>query len=219
MLRPFNLNLFKIVSILHHTGRTLLTMSGFLSSEAERALMGDEDNAKRLFNEYSSAPLVDDNSRWAHAHTSSTGLDYFHPEPSRVPVLSIPGSSNDAFLATSGPASRSTSPHSHDLNNYGFLNSDSRSWRCAYPGCASKAVFVRPCDLRKHFNRHSKDYHCRHEGCAQATEGGFSSKKDRARHEAKHNPGVECEWEGCERIFSRRDNMLDHVRRIHRKGA
>ena len=191
-------------------------MSGFLSSEAERALMGDEDHAERLFNEH---PLVDDNSRWAHAHTSPNGLDYFHPEPSRPTALSTPGPFGSTSLTTSDTASRSTSPHTHDLNNYGFLNNDNRSWRCAFPGCTSKAVFVRPCDLRKHFNRHSKNYHCRHDGCPQATEGGFSSKKDRARHEAKHNPGVQCEWEGCERIFSRRDNMLDHGRRIHRKSA
>ncbi|MCJ1283748.1 hypothetical protein MMC26_003079 [Xylographa opegraphella] len=192
-------------------------MSGFLSSEAEKALMGDAANAERLFNDHL---LVDDNSHWTHAHTAPNGLDYFHPEPSRSPALGIPGpSGSSTSLTPSAMPSRSTSPHTHDLNNYGFLNSDQRSWRCAYPGCASKAVFVRPCDLRKHFNRHSKSYHCRYDGCAQATEGGFSSKKDRARHEAKHNPGVPCEWEGCERIFSRRDNMLDHVRRIHRKGA
>ena len=53
--------------------------------------------------------------------------------------------------------------------------------------------------------------------------GGFSSKKDRARHEAKHNPRILCEWMGeggerCGRRFSRVDNMKDHVRRIHRKG-
>lgn len=53
--------------------------------------------------------------------------------------------------------------------------------------------------------------------------GGFSSKKDRARHEAKHNPKILCEWIGeggerCGRKFSRVDNMKDHVRRIHRKG-
>jgi hypothetical protein len=43
----------------------------------------------------------------------------------------------------------------------------------------------------------------------------FASKKDRARHEAKHNPHIRCGWEGCDRVFSRLDNMKDHVRRIH----
>ncbi|EAW08401.1 putative C2H2 transcription factor [Aspergillus clavatus NRRL 1] len=120
-----------------------------------------------------------------------------------------------------------SSPHTHpqldphqpkDLSPYGHLNADG-SWRCAYPGCTSPAVFRRGCDLRKHFNRHRKHLFCRHEGCPQAIAGGFSSKKDRARHEAKHNPGVECEWPDCGRVFSRVDNMKDHVRRIHRKGG
>ena len=117
-----------------------------------------------------------------------------------------------------------------------------QTWRCAYPGCTSRALFTRGCDLRKHFNRHSKHLFCRVDGCPQSEAcavaeasgrrgsvaagggGGFSSKKDRARHEAKHNPGIRCEWRGaegeeCGRVFSRMDNMKDHVRRIHRKAS
>jgi hypothetical protein len=115
-----------------------------------------------------------------------------------------------------------------------------QTWRCAYPDCTSRALFTRGCDLRKHFNRHSKNLFCRVEGCPQSEAcaagdlngrrgslsggRGFSSKKDRARHEAKHNPGIRCEWRGsegekCGRLFSRMDNMKDHVRRIHRKGS
>lgn len=92
------------------------------------------------------------------------------------------------------------------------------TWRCAHPGCSSKTVFTRACDLRKHYNRHRKYLFCRFDGCPQSREGGFSSKKDRARHEAKHNPQITCEWQGCGRVFSRADNMKDHVRRIHCRG-
>lgn len=113
-------------------------------------------------------------------------------------------------------SSRSESPDPGDLTNYGIQNPDG-TWSCGYPGCSSHVVFTRACDLRKHFNRHNKYLFCRYDGCPQATEGGFSSKKDRARHEAKHNPEVMCEWEGCDRIFSRVDNMKDHVRRIHKR--
>jgi hypothetical protein len=56
--------------------------------------------------------------------------------------------------------------------------SEDGTWRCAYPGCRS------------------------------ASEGGFSSEKDRARHEAKHDPKIVCEWDGCSRVFSRVDNMV-----------
>ncbi|KIW14763.1 hypothetical protein PV08_07548 [Exophiala spinifera] len=111
-----------------------------------------------------------------------------------------------------------------------------QAWRCAYPGCTSRATFTRGCDLRKHYNRHSKHLYCRVDGCPQSEAaaaaraksveqplgGGFSSKKDRARHEAKHSPSIKCEWRGsdgeeCPRVFSRMDNMKDHVRRIHLK--
>jgi hypothetical protein len=93
------------------------------------------------------------------------------------------------------------------MSQYGYLNSQG-TWSCNYPGCTSRAVFTRGCDLRKHHKRHTKSFFCRFPGCSQSTGGGFSSKKDLARHEAKHNPGVICEWDGCDRIFSRVDNMV-----------
>lgn len=243
------------------------TMSGFLSSQAERVLLGETDDSQlfdQQFMESIATPFVDENSNWAHAHESPSGHDYFHPQaympsmtttaahidpsatlsidpttgyyidqsagyhsgpsvasstdiqPNPYMQSGLPMTSSGSFAFppnTSSSPSRSTSPHAPDLSSYGSLNADKRTWRCAYPGCSSKAVFVRPCDLRKHFNRHSKQFFCRHENCPQSTQGGFSSKKDRARHEAKHNPGVECEWEGCDRIFSRVDNMRNHMQR------
>lgn len=115
----------------------------------------------------------------------------------------------------SSDTSRSVSPNPGDLHNFGILLSDGRTWRCAYPNCTSQAKFTRGCDLRKHFKRHTKHLFCRHEDCSQSREGGFSSRKDRDRHEQRHNPGVVCSHPGCERLFSRVDNMKDHVRRIH----
>lgn len=135
--------------------------------------------------------------------------------------------SSSAISSTASPAptlsdfeSKASSPpfNPADLTRYGIPAGDG-VWRCAHPGCTSQALFRRGCDLRKHFNRHRKHLFCRHEGCPQSKQGGFSSKKDRARHEAKHNPGIVCEWDGCGRVFSRVDNMKDHVRRIHRRGG
>jgi hypothetical protein len=122
---------------------------------------------------------------------------------SSVGVLSSDGLSD----RSPPPLSRSLSPSSPDLRAYGYPNKNG-TWSCAYPGCTSRAVFTRGCDLRKHHKRHTKSFFCRHEGCPQATGGGFSSKKDLARHEAKHNPGVLCDWDGCDRVFSRVDNMV-----------
>ncbi|KAF7193629.1 Trichothecene biosynthesis transcription regulator TRI6 [Pseudocercospora fuligena] len=87
--------------------------------------------------------------------------------------------------------------------------------QCTYPGCRSKTRFTRKCDLRKHIKRHFIAFHCRHKGCPRASEHGFSTKKDRERHEARHDPQIGCAWEGCNRLFSRMDNMKDHVRRVH----
>ena len=84
--------------------------------------------------------------------------------------------------------SRSGSPNPADLHNFGLPLPDGRSWRCAYPNCTSQARFTRGCDLRKHYRRHTKSLFCRHEECPQSREGGFSSRKDRDRHESKVPP-------------------------------
>lgn len=88
--------------------------------------------------------------------------------------------------------SRSASPNPADLHNFGFPLPDGRSWRCAYPSCTSQAAFTRGCDLRKHYRRHTKSLFCRHEDCPQSREGGFSSRKDRDRHESKVLPVHSC---------------------------
>ena len=224
-------------SVASRRSRARANMSGFLSSEAERALEGEEEEARRLFLQDSGA----------YPPTTHVGLPYlpsqhwvpeFNPSSAGVPLQpshgltaptqypTEPWSSSswsnlrpDAFDdGTSSQPSRSSSPgNPADLQNFGYPLSDGRSWRCAYPGCTSQAVFTRGCDLRKHFRRHTKSLFCRFEGCSQTAQPGFSSKKDRDRHEAKHAPGVSCEWQGCERVFSRVDNMKDHVRRIHHK--
>ena len=141
-----------------------------------------------------------------------------------VPLPDIPTdimTPNDDFTATQSTQSMSESsisgsPSSSDLHLYGFRNHNG-TWGCAYPGCVSKRIFRRRCDLRKHFRYHRKHLFCREAGCPRATLGGFSTEKDRVRHEAKHKPNVVCIWKGCGKVFSRVDNMKDHVRRIHQK--
>lgn len=217
--------------------RCSMDSNEFLSSEAERALMGEEEEARRLFRRdaagKSTAATNDGHQQTWPSNWNLQG-SAMQPAPNPYTVPSSPYSAEpwpqqtwqtlhpDDFDGSS-PAgisdiSRSSSPNNPaDLQNFGHPLPDGRSWRCAHPGCTSQATFIRGCDLRKHFRRHTKSLFCRHEDCPQSTEGGFSSKKDRDRHEAKHRPGVSCEWEGCDRKFSRVDNMKDHVRRIHRK--
>jgi len=64
-----------------------------------------------------------------------------------------------------------------------------------------------------------ESFFCRQATCPLATEGGFSSEKDRDQHEAEHEPRVLCQWEDCGRVFSRVDNMRDHMRRIHHQSS
>ncbi|KAH7137939.1 hypothetical protein B0J11DRAFT_223 [Dendryphion nanum] len=167
-------------------------------------------------------PLTGTSSAPTYASHPIYNDDYPSTRPERSPSASSSGmlgySLNERSDRSPPPQSRSISPSSPDLRGFGILNQNG-TWSCKYPGCNSRAVFTRGCDLRKHYKRHRKTFFCHHEGCPQATGGGFSSKKDLARHEAKHNPGVRCDVEGCDRVFSRVDNMRDHVKRIHLKAA
>ena len=139
-----------------------------------------------------------------------TSIGHLSPEASRPRAsraTSVAESIASSVLSSQTEFSRGNSPSATEMSKWGRRNSEG-TWSCAYPNCTSKSRFNRGCDLRKHYKRHTKSLYCRHDGCPQATEGGFSSKKDRARHEAKHNPMIVCEWDGCERLFSRQDNMV-----------
>lgn len=212
------------------------------------------------FNEAASRPQ--DSANFLRAYSNQSLLH----SPTAPSTTSVSGTSSRSCSpdfsrqVSSGPQEGRRTPlmpqrsSSSSLHAFGIAirSPDSttvQAWRCGFPKCTSRAVFTRGCDLRKHYNRHSKHLFCRVEGCPQseaacvataqqqaiqagagpcdpsklAVTGGFSSKKDRARHEAKHNPGIKCEWRGpngeeCGRLFSRMDNMKDHVRRIHNKG-
>lgn len=164
------------------------------------------------------------------------------PQPSLSRDNSVPFQADSQGNQAPPEVSKTISPDSSAIAEYSHKGSDGR-WACTWPGCTSQSRFTRACDLRKHYKRHRKTLFCRQERCPRATEGGFSSKKDRARHEAKHNPMITCDWEGCGRLFSRKDNMVrvlarvvkfpilrtfakylcaiqkDHIRRIHKQRA
>ena len=235
-------NSSRVSNIAYRLAKSSSGMSGFLSSEAERALMGEEEEARRLFYSdplnhppppghpayqgHQHVPVVP-SQRWPPTYSPGPSdpqmrersLSAAHPSPYATEEYSTSSWSSlhpDDVDDASPQLSRASSPgNPSDLQNFGYPLGDGVSWKCAYPGCSSQSVFTRGCDLRKHFRRHEKTLFCRYDGCSAATEGGFSSRKDRDRHEAKHRPDIPCEWRGCGRVFSRVDNMKDHVRRIH----
>jgi hypothetical protein len=191
----------------------------FLSSDSPGGFSSVTGSSDEPLNQFgtSEAPSIP-SEQWMPCTTSypttCTPTDCLQSSSSpEISTATTPPSSNSPQSTRTTRSSKPTG-----LTSFGIASSDG-TWRCAYPGCSSQVTFRRGCDLRKHFNRHRKHLFCRHEGCPQASHGGFSSKKDRARHEAKHNPGIPCERAGCFRMFSRVDNMKDHVRRIHGRGG
>ncbi|WQF80745.1 Putative Zinc finger C2H2-type [Colletotrichum destructivum] len=100
-----------------------------------------------------------------------------------------------------------------DLRRMGYLDAGG-NWRCRFEGCRSPRVFVRACDLRKHFRGHEKYFFCAETPCAGAGVG-FATRKDYERHMGSHRPTIECPHPDCGRIFSRKDNMRDHFKKIH----
>ena len=101
--------------------------------------------------------------------------------------------------------------------------------KCPIPGYRSTARLATPRDVRRPHRQQVKRFFCHYENCPQSvpdpqslSKRGFATRKDRDRHEAKHKPEIRCQWrnqygEQCTRLFSRMDNMRDHVRRIHRR--
>jgi hypothetical protein len=95
--------------------------------------------------------------------------------------------------------------------------------RCPHPSCSSQVLFIRQCDLDKHYRLHFRKYYCRAPECQMPTSAyyqtgkssqiGFSTIKDRNRHESRHKPSLTCHY--CGKLFSRQDNLRDHCRRLH----
>lgn len=125
---------------------------------------------------------------------------------------------SELFDSASSPSSGTASPRSPpkgsepetsgpaDLHQIGYLDV-AGNWRCQYPGCCSSRAFLRICDLRKHFRGHAKYFFCTEERCQQAGVG-FATRKDFQRHMGSHTPAVRCLHPDCDRIFSRKDNMV-----------
>jgi hypothetical protein len=134
------------------------------------------------------------------------------------PVDSTAAFANIVTMMPSPQQTSDSSPEGYtdttDLTNFRRLNTDG-TWTCAYRDCKSSKIFRRDCDFRKHFKYHIKYLTCRYPECDQSGKGSFATRRDRDRHEKKHKPGVRCTWEGCEKVFSRTDNMKDHVKRRH----
>ncbi|KAH7088378.1 hypothetical protein FB567DRAFT_337725 [Paraphoma chrysanthemicola] len=122
-----------------------------------------------------------------------------------------PGDSSSSVLSTRCPSAAQadcqfTSEASPDLTKWTF--------DCNY--CS--ATFNRRCDLNKHIVcAHERRYPCLIRGCPQPP---FGLKLDRKRHmgtvhRKNSDSRICCNVLGCVKMFSRRDNMLRHVKKDH----
>ncbi|KAJ5188627.1 hypothetical protein N7491_004947 [Penicillium cf. griseofulvum] len=147
-------------------------------------------------------------------------IDLFWPQINESGLYPVASSFGPPTLSPSNSlAPPSAKPQPSALSNiyeisYQDANGD---WRCNYSGCLSNQVFLRACDLRKHYRSHQKSFFCNKPDC-EWSKIGFSLNKDCQRHMRSHRPMIKClaaESLGCERVFSRIDNMKEHHRKIH----
>ena len=83
--------------------------------------------------------------------------------------------------------------------------------RCSFRGCQA-GPFRRPCDLTKHTMSHIKKWKC----CYPSCKSTFGTPKDKNRHiNTVHKQRKPYSCAHCSKPFGRRDNLWDHVTRVH----
>lgn len=113
-----------------------------------------------------------------------------------------------------------------DVSEYGTLNVSkavekpgSESMTCPWQGCEDLR-FARPCELKKHLDKHNKPYECMELICNGLS---FGNKADLQRHEREKHGMVKfrCPLTTCPRNitgFSRKRNLDSHVNNRHKAG-
>lgn len=99
------------------------------------------------------------------------------------------------------------------------MSGDVDGLQCPHPTCRSRKVYERQCGLDKHYRSHFRRFFCEVPGCNGKTGGppGFATRKDRDRHERAHSPTMACQY--CGKLFSRVDNLDNHLRCVHKRDA
>jgi hypothetical protein len=122
-------------------------------------------------------------------------------------ALSMPDICLSNYLPLGTSTARSTDEQwiPEDIYDIGYQDL-AGCWRCKHAACTSDRVFSRACDIRKHYNSHTKVYFCMDSGCLDFTIG-FSSRKDYQRHVNSHNPQIPCAAPTCPRLFSRKGKL------------
>ncbi|TGZ80055.1 hypothetical protein EX30DRAFT_341892 [Ascodesmis nigricans] len=124
------------------------------------------------------------------------------------------GSLSPAFGSYPEPNSYMVpSDNSTFVDNFAVYNTGLSCTQCPYQASTCEG-------LQRHLQKHAKSHHCRFPNCSRTE--GFATPNDRERHEKSVHkiPGQywKCMDQQCSsygKEFSRRDNLKDHLRRMH----
>jgi hypothetical protein len=97
----------------------------------------------------------------------------------------------------------------------------------------SPQFFIRPCEWRKHMDKHERPHVCKYPGCSKLP--GFTYSGGLTRHEREvHGKGagagrLYCPHSTCKRSrsasqtkdrgFTRKENLAEHMRRVHTESV
>ncbi|ENH98640.1 hypothetical protein COCC4DRAFT_85878, partial [Bipolaris maydis ATCC 48331] len=97
---------------------------------------------------------------------------------------------------------------------------------CKHQECQGIS-FDRKCDWNKHMDKHDRPYKCNAKGCEKVQ--GFTYRGGLGRHERevhKMHGGTKkslfCPFADCKRSgagFTRKENLTEHIRRVHRRTS
>ncbi|KAL6230160.1 hypothetical protein BDW75DRAFT_245085 [Aspergillus navahoensis] len=158
-------------------------------------------------NEPTTQSMTDFDLLWPQLTQEGLNLDpsFWHPLGLDLPPSPSPSTSTSIPPTPPQQAQPSvpqpwTPP---DIFEMGYQDANG-DWRCKHSGCRSEQIFMRICDLRKHYRSHQRKYFCKEQDCPSSV-SGFSSSKDCRRHMRSHRPMIKClaaESMGCTRVFS-----------------
>ncbi|KAL4974641.1 hypothetical protein BDW66DRAFT_167609 [Aspergillus desertorum] len=159
-------------------------------------------------NEPTPQPATDLDPLWSQLTQRGLDLDPSFWPPRGLDLPPSPSPSTSASIPP--PPPQQTQPNAPqpwtppDIFEMGYQDANG-DWRCKHSGCRSDRIFMRACDLRKHYRMHQRKYFCKEQGCPSSV-SGFSPSKDCRRHMRSHQPIIQClaaESMGCTRVFSR----------------
>ena len=136
-------------------------------------------------------------------------------------------SPNIMFTASPSTASHISHPESSRKSQEPPRNATGQI-TCSHPTCESKPnppVFSRKCEWTKHMDKHTRPYVCDLPGCEKISGFTYSGGLRRHQREVHGQHGgpkapCMCPHKDCKRStgagFSRKENLLEHLRRVHR---